>query len=153
MSASETTAAARRGRRAHIPLGTLATIAVALVTLLLSAALRPASAQVADRTVRLTITEVGDSTFSFDAANLRWIRVGERGMAVDPRRRDALVARFAVLRVENGRATAVITGETTELTAEHLVVMEVPIRPWYRSSLFWGGAVMGTLLGALAGSL
>ena len=112
-----------------------------------------ARAQASERTVRLTIIGVSDSTFSFDASNLRWIKAGERGMAVDPKRRDALVARFDVLHVENGRATALITGATTDLTTDHVVVMEVPVKPWYRSSLFWAGTMAGALLGALLGSL
>ena len=143
--------AVRKGGGRNVA-GYAAAIVGALLVLLLSMAPRAAQAQVSERTVRLTITEVGDSTFSFDAANLRWIKPGARGMAVDPKRRDALVARFAVLRVANGRATAVITGETTELSPEHVVVMEAPIRPWYRSSLFWGGATFGMLLGVLARS-
>ena len=120
--------------------------------MLLASAPRAVRAQVLERTVRLSILEVGDSTFSFDAGNLRWVKPGERGMAVDPKRRDALVARFFVLQVDAGKATALITGETTRLTPEHVVVLEVPIRPWYRSTLFWSGAVLGALGGLIAGS-
>lgn len=120
---------------------------------LAAAAPRAADAQASTRTVRLAIMEVGDSTFSFDASNLRWIKPGERGMAVDPKRRDALVARFDVLSVANGRAVALVTGATTVLTTDHVVVMEIPERPWYRSSLFWSGATIGTLLGVLVRSL
>jgi len=127
--------------------------AAVVVALLLLAVARPARAQASDRTVRLTIVEVSDSTFSFDATNLKWVKPGERGMAVDPKRRDALVARFDVLRVDHGRAIALITGATTDVTTDHVVVLEVPIRPWYRSTLFWSGAMLGTLLGALLGSL
>lgn len=125
---------------------------VLLAVAMLALSPRAASAQMLERTVRLAILEVGDSTFSFDAGNLRWVKPGERGMAVDPKRRDALVARFAVLHVDAGRATALITGETTRLSAEHVVVLEVPIRPWYRSSLFWSGALLGALAGLAAGS-
>lgn len=128
--------------------------AAAMVVLLaLVAAPRAAAAQSSEHSVRLSIVEVGDSTFSFDATNLRWIKPGERGMAVDPRRRDALVARFDVLRVEKGRATALITGATTELTTDHVVVLEVPPSPWYRSTLFWSGTAAGALFGALLRSL
>ena len=132
--------------------GHAAAIVGALLALLLTFAPRATHAQASERTVRLTIMQVSDSTFAFDAANLRWIKPGERGMAVDPKRRDALVARFDVLRVENGRAIALITGATTELTTDHVVVLEVPFKPWYRSSLFWSGTIVGALLGALAGS-
>ena len=127
-----------------------ATVVLALALLAMP---RAARAQTSERTVRLTIMEVGDSTFSFDASNLRWVKPGERGMAVDPKRRDALVARFDVLRVDHGRATALITGATTDVTTDHVVVLEVPMRPWYRSTLFWGGAMVGAVVGALLGSL
>ena len=103
--------------------------------------------------MRLTIMEVSDSTFSFNASNLRWIKPGERGIAVDPQRRDALVARFDVLRVENGRAIGLITGATTELTTDHVVLLEVPVRPWYHNPLFWAGAMAGTFFGAIVRSL
>jgi hypothetical protein len=126
--------------------------AVVLAAALLGLAPRLVSGQVLERTVRLAIIEVSDSTFSFDAGNLRWVKPGERGMAVDPKRRDALVARFSVLQVEAGKATALITGETTRLTPDHVVVLEVPVRPWYRSTLFWSGAVLGALGGLIVGS-
>jgi len=113
---------------------------------------RTLRAQVLDRSVRLPVAAVADSTFTFEARNLRWVKPGERGMAVDPRRHDALVARFEVVRVDRGLVTALITGETTRLTPEHVVVLEVPVSPWYRSSLFWTGAVLGMLAGAFAGS-
>lgn len=148
---------------ARVPLGRRSGASVAarllrasgllLAALLFAAAPRAASAQTSDRTVRLTIMEVGDSTFSFNAANLRWIKPGARGIAVDPQRRDALVARFDVLHVENGRATALITGATTLVTTDHVVLLEVPVRPWYHSTLFWAGAMAGTLVGAMLGSL
>ena len=140
----------RRGRSAAARL--LRAAGVLGAALMLAAAPRAARAQASDRTVRLTIMEVGDSTFSFNAANLRWVKAGARGIAVDPQRRDALVARFDVLHVENGRATALITGATTVVTTDHVAVMEVPIRPWYHSTLFWAGAMAGTLVGAILGS-
>ena len=147
-------AAAPRGKPARDSSAGIALwrTAAFLFAALLFVAPRSGRAQAPERTVRLTIVEVGDSTFAFDASNIRWIKPGERGMAVDPKRRDALVARFDVVRVEGGRATALITGATTELSTDHVVVLEVPVRPWYRSSLFWGGAMVGTLLGALVGS-
>ena len=110
------------------------------------------AAQTLERAARFTITDVADSTFIFATGNVGWVKVGERGMAVDPKRRDALVARFQVLSVERGLATALITGETTPVTQEHVAVLEVPIRPWYASSLFWSGALLGLLAGLFAGS-
>jgi hypothetical protein len=144
--------AAAGGGRAALGGACRALAAALAIVLAALAAPRASGAQVLERTVRLAITEVSDTTFAFDAANLRWVKPGEIGMAVDPRRRDALVARFTILGVERGKATALVTGQTTQLTLDHVVVLEIPIRPWYRSSLFWSGTVLGVLAGALVGS-
>ena len=128
----------------------LATVAALVVG---AAAPTRAPAQMLERTVRFQVAAVGDSTFTFNVGQLRWIKAGTRGMAVDPRRRDALVARFQVLGVDGGLATALITGQTTALTPDHVAVLEVPIRPWYASSLFWAGAILGLLGGAAIGSM
>jgi hypothetical protein len=141
-----------RGGRAARGGARRARVAALATGLAAQAAPRSSGAQVLERTVRLAITEVSDTTFAFDAANLRWVKPGEIGMAVDPRRRDALVARFTVLGVDRGKATALVTGQTTQLTLDHVVVLEIPIRPWYRSSLFWSGTVLGVLAGAMVGS-
>ena len=55
----------------------------------------PAGAQ--ESAVRFEISTVADSTFEFPAGRYAWVAPGIRGIAVDPRRRDALVARFQVL--------------------------------------------------------
>jgi hypothetical protein len=127
----------------------LVTVALALG---LAAWPRDAAAQTLERAARFTITAVSDSTFTFAVGSARWVKAGERGMAVDPKRRDALVARFQVLAVGERSATALITGETTPLTPDHVAVLEMPIRPWYSSSLFWSGAVLGLLGGLFVGS-
>lgn len=102
-----------------------------------------------DRSVRFEITQVGDSTFRFPRGSATWVKPGEIGKAVDPRRRDALVARFRVVSVDSGLATAVITGQTTRIATEHIVLMTEPQKPWYRTTMFWGGTVLGFVAGAL----
>ncbi|MBA3558537.1 MAG: hypothetical protein H0W30_08065, partial [Gemmatimonadaceae bacterium] len=69
---------------------------------------------------RFQVAGVGDSTFTFLLGKMRWVREGQRGLAVDPRRNDGLVARFRVLRVTEGEATALVTGKTMELSREHV---------------------------------
>ena len=69
------------------------------------------------RAVRFEITAVSDTTLLFRAGTARWVHAGQTGTAVDPRRRDALVARFRVLTVRDGLATALVTGQTTSVMA------------------------------------
>ena len=127
------------------------------VTLLALAALalgagRAGAQGAMERAVRFDLTVVDDSTFTFDVAQRGWIKPGARGIAVDPRRRDVLVARFLVLAVANGTATALVTGQTTRLTEEHIAVLRAPPRKWYRTRDFWAGAAAGVLAG-IAGAL
>lgn len=111
----------------------------------------PAGAQ--ESAVRFEISTVADSTFEFPAGRYAWVAPGIRGIAVDPRRRDALVARFRVMKVADGVATALITGETTHVTTLHVALLEEPRPRFYKRSLFWGGAALGALLGFVAGAL
>jgi hypothetical protein len=106
-----------------------------------------ARAQDLQRAVRFQISEVADTTFTFEVGKASWVRAGAHGIAIDPRRRDALVAKFEVLRVDRGRATALITGETMRLTLEHFAVLEEPRTPWFAQRPFWLGAVLGALVG------
>lgn len=123
---------------------------VALV-LLLPALARPAQAQL--KGVRFEVTTVGDTTIGFKAGTERWIRPGIEGIAVDPKKRDVLVARLRVLRVEkSGDVTAVVTGQTTAVTTEHVVLIQEPRPAWYRRRAFWGGLLLGAALGATAGA-
>ena len=107
----------------------------------------PAAAQFRD--VRFEITQVGDTTFRFPRGTAGWVKARSTGNVVDPRRRDVLVARFRVVRIDSGLVTAVITGQTTRVATEHVAVMPEPARPWYRGITFWGGAVFGLVIGAL----
>lgn len=122
---------------------------LAAATALVAALALPAEGQI--RGVRFEVVNVGDTTVAFRAGEERWIHTGDRGIAVDPRRRDALVARLRVLRVERGTATAVVTGQTTAVTTDHIVVFQEPRRRWYASKPFWGGIVAGVALGAVVG--
>lgn len=108
-----------------------------------------ASAQVP--VARFEVELVTDSTLAFRVGGYRWIKAGLRGVAVDPKRRDQMVARFQVLSVEAGIANAVITGQTTDVSVEHVATLSVPRASWYRRGAFWLGLVVGGLLGAVGG--
>ena len=96
-----------------------------------------------DGSVRFEVREVADSTFDFDGGARRWIKPGQRGIAVDPRRRDVLVARFEVLSVDDGKVTALITGQTSHVSTDHVAILQPPAPPWYRARLFWIGTAAG----------
>lgn len=112
----------------------------------------PAHAQ--RTTVRFYVDSVADSTFSFRIAPQDdWVRVGATGIAVDPARRDALVARYRVISLWGDRATALVTGQTTFITVNHIAVLDRPERRFYRTHSFWSGTVVGLLLGVGGGLL
>lgn len=128
---------------------------VALALLLAGAALvtgaTPARAQAVS--ARFEITGVGDSTFAFAVGRERWVLKKGRGMVVDPANRDRLVARFNVVGLSQGMATALVTGQTTRVTMQHVVLMEPPPPPrWFRRGSFWGGMTLGAVLGVVAGT-
>ena len=122
-----------------------------LVVLALGLSASPAAAQSVG--ARFEITQVGDTTFRFSRGTAGWVRIGTTGYAVDPKRRDALVARFRIARIDSGLVTAVITGQTTRVATEHIAVLAVPPKPWWKGITFWAGTVFGVVIGALiAGS-
>ncbi|HVE77990.1 MAG TPA: hypothetical protein VNA89_03960 [Gemmatimonadaceae bacterium] len=126
--------------------------AMALTAALAAAVLgMPSAADAQERAARFEVTRTGDSTFAFPVVSRAWVRPGLRGIVVDPRRRDVLVARFSVIDVDGGTATALITGQTSALTTDHVVILEEPRRPAYTRGLFWGGVAVGMLIGLLAG--
>lgn len=127
-------------RRLLVGLGLFLAIAIAT----------PAAAQV--KGWRFEITRTDDSTFVFPRLTANWVRPGQTGIAVDPRRHDALVARFRIVSVDSGRATALVTGQTTRVVVDHVAILEEPRRPWFRTVLFWGGVALGAVVGAVAGS-
>jgi DNA mismatch repair protein MutH len=90
---------------------------------------------------------------TFPVGRERWLKPGMSGIAVDPKKRDDLVARFRVVRIDASTGvTAVVTGQTTKLTTEHVAVLEEPVPRWYRRKAFWGGLLLGAALGATAGT-
>ena len=121
---------------------------VSSVALLVAGVLLAAPAvQGQSRAVRFEVAAIGDSTIEFRTGAAKWIRPGQLGVAVDPRRRDVLIARFRVESVREGSATAVITGQTTAITRDHVAVLDEPSRRAYKSPAFWIGIVVGGALG------
>lgn len=123
----------------------------AVVLCLIAALALPRAARAQSRAVRFSITAIGDSTIEFQTGSQKWIRPGQLGVAVDPRRRDELIARFRVESVREGSATAVITGQTTAVSSEHVAMLEEPRRAGYRSPAFWIGILVGGALGFIGG--
>lgn len=127
----------------------LGAVAVALAT---GACATPRVAGVRDPAGarRFEILAVGDSTFSFLAAGAPWVRAGIPGIAVDPRRRDALVARFAVTARVADTATALVTGQTAHVAGFHVALLEAPRPRMSRRQAFWLGVLTGGAFGAAA---
>lgn len=122
-----------------------------LVFCAMAAGAIPSSAEAQSRGVRFVITAIGDSTIEFRTGIETWLRPGQLGVAVDPRRRDELIARFRVISVGEGSATAVITGQTTAVITDHVAVVDEPRRSAYRSPAFWIGITLGAALGFIGG--
>jgi hypothetical protein len=114
-----------------------------------------ASPLAAQRTAaRFFVDSVADTTFAFRIGmEDDWVGVGAVGVVVDPARRDALVAEFRVLSLWGNRATALVTGQITFVTASHVVLLEPPRRRFFRDRRFWNGALLGLLLGVGGGVL
>jgi hypothetical protein len=94
---------------------------------------------------------MSDSTLSFAAEDARWVKTGQLGIAVDPARSDALVAKLRVTSVRDGRAEALVTGQTTRVASGHVVLLVRPSVPWWRQRLYWIGTMSGAaLVGTLA---
>ena len=126
--------------------------ALALRTALLllgAGALAASRLDAQDTAQRFEITTVGDTTFQFAVPNAPWVSRGQQGIAVDPRRRDGLVARFRVLSVANGIADALILGQTQKVTTDHVALVTPPPPRFYSRWTFWSGLGAG-LLGGFA---
>ena len=123
-----------------------------LIALTLAAPAGRPALRAQESAVRFEIAEAGDSTFTFQVGRHPWVRRGQLGIAVDPRRRDVLVARFRVLDVRGGVATALITGQTTNVTSDLVALLDQPRRRWYQQSAFWVGTVLGAAIGAAVGT-
>lgn len=121
-----------------------------LVTASVAVTVAATRAQAQDLSQRFSISDVQDTTFSFAVGKTRWVKPKQRGVAVDARERDALVARFRVVSVKGGLAMAVITGQTMPVVASHTVIMERPPSRWYRNPTFWAGTAVGAVSAGLA---
>ncbi len=113
--------------------------------------LAPSSAHAQETAYRFEIRGVGDSTIVISTAHHDWVRAKQKGIAVDPLRHDALVARFVIVSVDraDSSAIAVVTGQTTQLTVNHVALITRPGKHWYAEPTFWIGAVLGGALGAI----
>jgi hypothetical protein len=121
---------------------------VVLCALLLIAGPAMARAQVGS--ARFDIDSVGDSTVTFSVGNARWVRAGQTGLAVEPRRHDELIARLRILRVSAGTATALITGQTSRVAEGQVALIRRPAPPFYTVGLFWVGAAVGAAITLIA---
>lgn len=115
----------------------------------LALALAPLRARAQETAYRFEITNVGDSTVSLSTDKHEWVHEGQKGIAVDPMRHNALVARFVILHVDgvHKRALAIVTGQTTRLTTGHVALIDRPTRKWFAQPTLWIGAVAGLILG------
>jgi hypothetical protein len=125
---------------------------LAALFLLLTAAVATRVVGAQESAVRFEIAEAGDSTFTFQIGRHPWVQRGIHGIAVDPRRRDVLVARFRVLDVKNGVATALITGQTTNVTSDLVALLDEPRKRWFQQPAFWVGTLLGVIIGGVAGA-
>ncbi len=118
----------------------------------LAITLAPARARAQETACRFEIASVGDSTVLLSTEKHEWVHTGQKGIAVDPMRHDALVARFLILKVDaaHKRALAVVTGQTTRLTTTHVALIDRPVKKWYQQPTLWIGAVVGGVIGAVA---
>jgi hypothetical protein len=107
----------------------------------------PASAKCQTGYARFDLTTVQDTTFTFSTPRKSWVAAGQHGLAVDPAHGDELIAKFRVTGVQDGTATAVITGQTARLTTGYVALLAQPKPPFYRNEWFWVGIVAGGLIG------
>ena len=119
--------------------------------LALALACAPSRAHAQETAYRFEITTVGDSTVQLSTERHEWVREGQKGIAVDPMRHDALVARFTILHVDavHKRALAIVTGQTTRLTTQHVALIARPGRKWYAQPTLWIGTAVGMVIGAV----
>lgn len=117
---------------------------------LLCAALGAGRAAAQRGAYRFEIVTATDSTIVIPTDSAKWVKRGARGIAVDPNDHDAMVARFQVVRVDSGKATAMITGQTTRVTTDHVALIERPAVPWFKQGVFWIGAALGAVIGVVS---
>ncbi len=124
-----------------------------LVVVLAAFLATPRASRAQDTAVRFEISNVGDSTVTFRLGRVTWVRPGMPAIVVDPRRRDILVARVKVLSITKDTASALITGQTTLVARDHLVLLSPPPSRFFRSRAFWGGILSGLATGFVLGKL
>ena len=124
---------------------------VLLFFLVLFGSAAPLRAQVSG--VRFEITAVGDTTLAFSVGRARWVRPGILGLAIDPTKHDVLIAQFRIVRVQHGVATGVVIGQTTQVTRDHVVLLDEPRAPFFRKVVFWGGMLVGFALGVIGSKM
>ena len=127
------------------PTALAATLSIVILSALAAPAIRAQQGA-----YRFGIASSGDSTFTFPIARNDWVKKGMRGIAVDPARRDALIAQFVVTRVARDSAVALVTGQTTRVTTDLVALLERPGKAWYLRPTFWLGGVLGAIVGVVA---
>lgn len=115
-------------------------------------ALVPGDAAAQVVSARFAIATLSDTTFVFNVGEQNWVKAGRRGQVVDPARNDEFVAEFRVYQVQGDSARAVVTGQVRRLQPAHVVVMQLPSRPFWRQAFFWMGVVGGAIVGVAAGA-
>ncbi len=99
---------------------------------------------------RFDAEPLSDSTLAFGADDAPWVKAGMLGIAVDPARGDALVAKLQITNVVDGRVEALVTGQTTRVADGHVVLLVQPRTQWWRHRLYWFGMLSGAaVVGAL----
>lgn len=125
--------------------------ATASTTASVDPATRPNGGRYPRNASRFDVRPLSDTTLRFAPAEVRWVRAGLEGIAVDPAQGDALVARFRVLQVDGDSATALVTGQTTRLANGHVALLLPPAqRPWRERAFWWGAAAATSTLTVIA---
>lgn len=99
---------------------------------------------------RFAVAAATDTSVTFRAAEVRWLRTGMRGYVVDPGSRDALVARLTIQKLDTGVVFAAIVGGVSPVAATHVVLVEKPAVAWWRDKRFWFGTGAGLVTGIAA---
>jgi hypothetical protein len=105
-----------------------------------------------DAQYRFEILRARDTTFTFLVRAADWVRPGQRGVVVDPRRRDVLVARFLTVRRAGDSVSAIVTGQTMDVSPEHVALLARPRTGTLHQRSFWLGLLAGAVAGGVAGA-
>jgi hypothetical protein len=101
---------------------------------------------------RFSIAATTDSTVTFRPVEVRWLKPGMQGHAVDPKERDALIARLTIQRVDTSGIVAAIDGRVAQVATTHVVLMVKPGTAWWKDLRFWSGTGAGVVAGVIAAS-